>query len=137
MTRTAEDFQAPSPKPESKAEKSPTPPPTEKRSMLLPFYAIHFIATCLIFNLGIIPQVYVKHQHRERSTIRILPRNGIIHLERRRVPNSSNSSNKVIKRHPVEINGMEPITSPISPPLVPMHLLDCLYQHLGTLHMSS
>ncbi|KAH8154160.1 uncharacterized protein LAJ45_01928 [Morchella importuna] len=33
MTRTAEDFQAPSPKSESKVERSPTPPPTEKRSL--------------------------------------------------------------------------------------------------------
>lgn len=34
MTRTAEDFQEASPRPESKGDKSPTPPTSEKRSML-------------------------------------------------------------------------------------------------------
>ncbi|RPA96653.1 hypothetical protein L873DRAFT_1206269 [Choiromyces venosus 120613-1] len=33
MTRTAEDFQEASPRPESKGDKSPTPPPSEKRSL--------------------------------------------------------------------------------------------------------
>lgn len=133
MTRTAEDFQAPSPKPESKSERSPTPPPTEKRSMpsslplLLSSYHV-FITDYLIFNVGIIPQVYVKHPHQELFTIRTPPPNDITHLEQRRVPSSSNRSR--ISHHQVGITGMEPITFPISPPAALMHPLDFLYLRL-------